>query len=108
MIDLTFFYGSELVIVKIEGNNIRFGTTTYGAKLANIEGIKIDYSGTIRQFPDLKDDLDWRKKAIERFKAHINTLSNENEISDYMIEELKTKGYKPHLKQVKGHRPIKL
>jgi hypothetical protein len=108
MIDLTFFQWSELIIVKIEGKKVRFGTTTYGAKLATIDGLKLDFNGTIREFPDLKDDLDWNKKAIERFKNHINKLNSEDKIANYIIEELKTKGYRPHLKQKAGFRPIKL
>ena len=42
MIDLLFYHGSEVIIVKIEGNHIRFGTTVYGAQLAGIEGLKLD------------------------------------------------------------------
>jgi hypothetical protein len=108
MIDLLFYHGSEVIIVKIEGNHIRFGSTIYGAKLAEIEGLKLDFTGTIREFPDLKDSLDWREKAIVRFKAHIQTLSNEDEIADYIIGELKTKGYQPKTKQKAGFRPVKI
>lgn len=108
MIDLIFNFANEIVLVKIEGNNIRFGTSVYGAQLANIEGIRLDWAGTIREFPDLKDNLDWRKIAINRFKDYIKTLKTEDEVSEYIIKELSSKGYTPKLKQVKGFRPQKI
>lgn len=108
MIDIMFNHGSEVVVVKVEGNNVRFGSTVFGAQLADISGLKIDFHGTIREFPDLKEDIDWREKAIQRFKSHIKSLKDEEAISDYLINELRTKGYTPKLKQKAGHRPVKL
>ena len=103
-----FYHGNEIVIVKIEGNNIRFGSTVYGSQLATIEGINLDFNGTIREFPDLKDKLEWREIAIDRFKEHIKTLKNEDEIADYIIKELNGKGYTPKLLQKAGFRSKKL
>ena len=108
MIDIIFNFANEIVLVKIEGNNIRFGTSVYGAQLANIEGIRLDWTGTIREFPDLKDNLDWREIAIQRFKDHIKSLKNEDEIADYIIKELSSKGYTPKLKQKAGFRVVRL
>lgn len=108
MIDLTFQHASEIVLVKINGNSILFGSTVFGAILADISGLRLDYHGTIREFPDLKDDLEWREKAIERFKEHIKNLDNEDKIADYIIYELKSKGYLPKLKQKAGFRPVKI
>ena len=67
-------------------------------------GLKLNYSGTIKEFPDLKDNLDWRKIAIERFKKRIREMNNEEEISQYIINDLKKYGYIPKLKQKKGFR----
>lgn len=106
MIDLIFYHGTEVVIIKIKGNSVTFGSTVYGAKMADISGLKLDYSGTIKEFPDLKDSIDWKEKAIERFKKHIKSLKNEEEISSYLIKELVTKGYTPKLKQKQGFRPV--
>lgn len=108
MIDLIFYQASEIIIVRIKGNAITFGSTTYGAKMADISGLKLDFQGTIREFPDLEKDLEWREKAIKRFKDHIRKLKSEEEIADYIIKELRTKGYTPKLKQVAGHRPKKI
>lgn len=106
MIDLIFQHANEMVIVRIKGHDITFGSTIYGARMANIEGLRLDFNGTIREFPDLKEDLEWRSKAIKRFKEKINELSDEEKIADYIIYELRTKGYIPKLKQRAGFRPV--
>lgn len=108
MIALTFTRASEMVLIHIEGNKITFGSTTFGARMSDISGLKLDFQGTIREFPDLKDDLQWRHKAIERFKKHIKTLRNEDKIADYIIYELRNKGYIPKLKQKAGFRPVRI
>jgi hypothetical protein len=108
MIGLIFNHASEVVIVRIKGNEILFGSTLYGAQLASIDGLKLDFQGTIREFPDLKKDLEWREKAIKRFKEHIKKLKTEDEKADYLIKELRTKGYTPKLKEKAGFRAVKI
>lgn len=108
MIDLIFNYGSEIVIVKINGKTILFGNTSDGAKMATIDGLKLDFNGTIREFPDLAKEINWREKAIERFKEHIRNINSEDDIASYIIHELKTKGYSPKLKQKAGFRPERI
>lgn len=108
MIDLIFNHGSEVVLVRINGHELTFGSTIYGAMMADISGIKLDFHGTVREFPDLQNDIQWREKAIKRFKEHISKLKDEDKIADYVIEELKTKGYSPKLKQKAGYRPVKI
>ena len=106
MIDLIFNHANEVVIVRINNRDIRFGNTTFGAKMASIDGLKLDYHGTILEFPDLKDEVDWRKKAIERFKEHVKILDSEDLIAKYIIYELRNKGYTPKLMQKAGHRAV--
>lgn len=108
MIDILFNYGNDVVLVKINGHSVLFGSTMFGNKMADISGLRLDFNGTIREFPDLQDNLDWREEAIKRFKQHIKLLDKEEEIADYIIKELRTKGYTPKLKQVAGHRAMKL
>lgn len=108
MIEAIFNHGSEVVIARVSGHKVEVGSTIYGAQMATIDGLKLDFNGTIREFPDLKEDLNWREKAIERFKEHIKTLKTEDEIMDYLILELRTKGYLPKLKQKQGHRPVRI
>jgi hypothetical protein len=106
MIDVIFYHGSEMVIVKVNGNSVLFGSTIYGSRLADISGLRLDFAGTIKEFPDLENDLEWRKKAIERFKEHIAILGDEEKIAEYIIYELRSKGYIPKLKQKAGFRPV--
>jgi hypothetical protein len=108
MIEIIFSLASEVVLVVIDGNDIKFGSTTYGAQLADISGLKLDYAGTIREFPDLETDPDWQQEAIRRFKEHIKSLETENEKCDYIIKELEACGYTAKSKRRKGHRPITL
>ena len=106
MIEAIFYYGSEVILVRIEGTNVRFGNSSYGNKLASIDGLYLDKAGTIKEFPDLKDRDDWKQEAINRFKIYIKKLNDEDKICNYIIKELRTKGYIPKYKQTKGFRPI--
>lgn len=108
MIDLIFNFASDVVLIRITNHEVKFANSMFGAVMADISGIRLDYAGTIREFPDLKDDIEWREKAIERFKAHIKSLDSEDKISDYIISELKSKGYTPRLKQIAGFRAVKI
>lgn len=108
MIEIIFYYGTDVILVRIEGKKVQFGNSIYGNKLATIDGLHLDKNGTIKEFPDLKDRKDWKQEAIKRFKNYINNLNNEEEISNYIIKELSIKGYTPKYKQLKGFRPIKI
>jgi hypothetical protein len=108
MRDIIFNFGNEVILVKIDGSNITFGNTSYGAYMAPISGLQLSYDGTILEYPDLKDDPSWREKAIERFKEKIKQMETEKEIEEYIINDLKRYGYIPKLRQIAGTRPEKL
>lgn len=108
MIDLFFQLANEFIIIRIEGNKILFGNSSYGAKMSTIEGLKLNYNGVCREFPDLETRDDWKEEAIERFKDKIKSMKNEEEISSYLIQDLKKYGYIPKLKQKKGFRVEKI
>ena len=108
MIELIFELGSEVVLVKIDGHKVLFGNTSYGAQMADISGLKLDYVGVVREFPDLELADDWKEQAIERFKNKIKEMKSENETGDYIITELEKQGYKAIKKGRKGFRPIDL
>ena len=108
MIELIFELGSEVILVVINGKDVKFGNTSFGAKLADISGLKLDYVGVCRSFPDLELADDWREQAIERFKEKIKSMKTEDEIANYIIDELSSKGYVPKKKRRKGFRPINL
>lgn len=108
MIDIIFTYFNETILVRINGYKVLFGNNLYGAKMAEIDGLKLSQSGVIKEFPDLKDDKDWRKKAIERFKWKIKDMSCEEEIYEYLVNDLKKYGYIPRIKQRVGFRPERI
>lgn len=104
MIELMFTFGSEYILVVIKGHQVTFGNTSFGAQMASIDGLKLDKSGVIREFPDLANNNNWREEAVKRFKEKIMALDSEEAISIYIIEDLKKYGYKPYYKQIAGHR----
>ncbi len=108
MIEILFRFANEKILVKIEGTIVKFANTSFGAKESTIEGLQLDYSGAIKEFPDLKDKADWREITIDRFNEKIKTLKTEDERAEYIIEDLRNHGYIPELKQRKGHRPEKI
>jgi len=107
MIGLIFSFGTELVEVRIEGKKVYFRNSNL-QQFATIEGIKLSEAGAIREFPDLKGNKEWRKIVIERFKEKIKAMKTEEEISKYIINDLKKYGYVPMYKKRKGFRPEKI
>jgi len=108
MIELMFEFGGEAILVVINGGDVKFGNTAFGAQLADISGLKLDYAGVCRQFPDLETNTDWEQEAVIRFKEYLDTLKTEDEKCNYIIEELEGCGYKAKSKRRKGFRPIQL
>jgi len=108
MIELLFSFGGETILVVIRGKDVKFGNTSYGAQLADISGLKLNYDGVVKEFPDLSNREDWQEEAALRFKDYIANLNSEEEVSRYIIEELKQHGFIPMKKKMKGHRPINL
>lgn len=108
MIKTTFSLGSDMIETIIDGNTIKFFDVSTGT-ITTIEGIRIDKSGSLKEFPDLKNNEDWKRIVIERFKTKFKSFNNENEANNYVIDELqKFGGYKPLYKQRKGFRPEKI
>ncbi len=108
MIELMFELGSETILVVIQSKDIKFGSTEYGARLADISGLQLNYEGVVKEFPDLNGVDNWKEEAVIRFKEKINGFKNEEETSKYIIEELEKSGYTAKYKRRKGFRPIPL
>jgi len=108
MFTLLFDFGNERVIIIVKGNDVKFGTTEYGSRLAGIDGLKLDYEGAIKEHPDLRYDHEWKEKTIDRFNKKIKSMKTEGEIVDYVIKELKSVGYRPLYKERKGFRPTRI
>lgn len=107
MIQVLFELGGTRVGVEIEGESVIF--FDYQSLLKSpLEGLKLSYEGTIKEFPDLKDNPEWRSIATQRFKDHVKSLENEDKRCEYVISELKKIGYKPLYKHKKGFRIEKI
>lgn len=104
MIDLTFFYGTEIIFIRIKGNDVRFSTNAYKQYWGTIENLKLDYAGVCREFPDLETNSDWRGEAIKRFKEKLKSFNTEEETASYLISDLKKHGYIAKIKQKAGFR----
>lgn len=109
MIELMMKFGSEVILVVIRGNSVSFGNTAYGGQMSTIEGLKLDKKGVIKEFPELKDNSNWRSEAIIKFKEKIKSMKGEEEVCNYILEDLKKFGYVPWKKKLQGRRvePIK-
>ena len=106
MIQISFRYGGEIVAVIIRGNELLFHNTS-SLMTTPIDGLKLNKSGVIKEFPELKDDEEWKKKSIKKFKDHIKSLDGEINKMNYIKEDLKKYGYVPLYFQRAGHRPKK-
>ena len=104
MIDLIFYHGTDLVFVRVEGHTLKFTTSLQSNKWASIDGLKLDYSGVIREFPELENEENWREEAIFRLKSKLQNFKTEDDVVIYVIDELKKYGYIPKYKMKKGHR----
>ena len=108
MIDLIFYYGQEIVLIRVNGHTVTFASGSNGNKQSTIDGLKLSKVGAIKEHPDLKDDEQWKEKTIERFKEKIKSLNSEMERVKYIIDDLKKFGYIPRYIQRAGHRPMKI
>ena len=107
MIGVRFQYGSENIDVGISNSNVFFRTSS-SPQFATIEGLRLDKKGVEKEFPDLKDNENWRLEAIKRFKEKIKSFENENKQIQYIIDDLSKFGYIPLYLLKDGYRPIKL
>ena len=97
-------YAAEPVEVRVDGVNILFRTlNTMG--WVTIDNMKLDKAGCIREFPDLKENDEWKAETINRFKLKIKEHKTEMERAKYIMEDLKKHGYIPRFIQRKGFRP---
>ena len=106
MIQGTFSLGVDLIQVVVKGNELLFYDISTGT-ITTIEGIKLDMSGVIKEFPDLKDDEEWRKKAINRLKEYMKKINGEMNKLNYVKNELVKFGWEAKYFQRAGFRPEK-
>jgi len=106
MINATFKLAGELISIKVEGNNLGFFDVGTGL-MTTIEGLRLSKAGVLKEHPDLKDNPDWRKIAIDRLKEHMKTYNSEMEKMKYIKEELNKFGYEDLMLTRAGFRPEK-
>lgn len=104
MIEAQLTLGDQIVRVTIEGNNLVFTDVGEGV-YTTIEGLKLSKSGVIKEFPDLKDNEEWRKIAIERFKEYFRKIEGEKSKMLYVVGDLEKWGWTPNFWLKKGFRP---
>ena len=104
MIHIMFEFLNEKTLIEVNGEKVYFSHESFGNVKTEIDNLKLSKSGVIKEFPDLKDNEEWKQIAIKRFKDKIKQLNNEDERTNYIIEDLKKYGYKPLYKQKKGFR----
>ena len=107
MIGIIFHHHSSPVEVRVDKDKVIFRTTPF-TPFVDIEGIKLDKAGSLREFPDLKDNKDWEKITRQRFKDKMKTMKTEKERALYLIVELTKFGYQALHAQREGFRPAKI
>lgn len=107
MIGVVFQFVGDAVEVRVQGSNCFFRNSN-SPQFGDIDGIKLDKSGVIKEFPDLIDKEDWQKQARDRFKEKIKQMKTEEERVKYIISDLSKYGYIPKFMQKQGFRPVKI
>ena len=104
MIKAQFRLGSELIDVVIKGNELMFcdvGTN----QITTIEGLRFSKAGVLKEHPDLKNNKEYKKIAIERLKEHLKKIAREMDKMIYVKNELIKFGYDVLHYQRAGFRP---
>ena len=108
MISLMFGFGSEKILIIINGNKVEFANTSFGGQKTTIEGLQLSHQGVIKEFPDLAKSENWRKEASFRFNEKVKSFDSEQEVADYLIQDLRKFGYIPEKIQKGGFRIEKI
>ena len=106
MIEATFRLRGEVIEVIVRGTELLFYDIS--SQLTSvIEGLRLNKAGVIKEFPDLENNPEWKKIAIQRLKDYIKKLKTEMERIIYVKNELEQHGYEPLYLQRAGFRPQK-
>lgn len=105
MIDVLMKFGTEIIFIRVNGHNVLFASSTERNKMTSIDGLRLSYDGVIKEFPELKDNPNWRIEAIAKFKDKLKSLENEDAVTNFIVNDLSKFGYVPFKKMKIGHRP---
>lgn len=104
MIHAQFRLAGDIFDIVVDGNSLMFQDVGTGM-ITSIEGIRLSKAGVLKEHPDLKENSDWRKIAIDRLKEHIKNFKTEMEKINYVKDDLSKFGYEPLFYQKAGFRP---
>ena len=107
---VTFEFAGQRTVIRVIGTNVLF-VDLQTNMMSPIEGLKFNPEGIKKEYPDLKDIGDKKELqriATERFVEKIKNLPSETERVNWLIEEMKSMGYIPKIKQRMGFRPQKI
>lgn len=104
MIGMLFKFGNEVVEVRVHDGNPYFRSSASGTQFVPLEGLRLNQRGVFKEHPDLIDDEDWAGKAISRLKEKLDGMDGDEDIIEYIRDELKKFGYVPFAMQKQGHR----
>jgi hypothetical protein len=102
----TFKSDADIIQVVIKGNELMFFDVGTGV-ITTIEGLSFNKAGVLKEFPDLKDNEEWKKIAISRLKEHMKKMDKEMDKLNYIKEELVRFGNEALYFQKGGFRPQK-
>lgn len=108
MYDILFYFGQEIVIVRVNGKRIYFSYTGQEGTFSPMEKLKLNRDGVLKEYPDLINDEEWEKEAVKRFEKHLHTMPSELDIVEYVKKDLKKFGYIPKTQKRNGFRPVNL
>lgn len=108
MIGILFEFVGDIIEVRVDCTNVLFRKKDFGGAFATIDNLKLSKTGVVKEFPDLKENKNWKEIAIERFKEKIKGLNTEEERKEYIINDLIKFGYKPLYEQKSGFRIKKI
>lgn len=104
MIDLLFRQGTEYVIIRINGTNLLFGSTSYGNQLVPLKNLRLSEQGILKEHPDLKGNPQMKTIAMQRFFTKLKKFKTEREREQYIIQDLSNHGFEIKKRQVAGGR----
>lgn len=97
MIGVSLQNGLKTMQIVVNGNEVLFGESRGAGMvhMAKIEGLKLDYQGIIKEFPDLAilPYEEARLEASKRFRNKICSFKTEEERIKYIIKDLKNYGW---------------
>jgi len=111
MILCTFQKGTDVIVIKVSGRSVTFNRMVgKHAMYTTIEGLQLNPSTIVEEFPDLKgkEIFEIKKEGIKRFKEHLQKMNSENDIMDYLHDDLKKHGYNFLMFQRQGWRPVRV